>query len=76
MSFTYDSHGNVTSWYDPDARYRVNFTYEEGKGNIRQIMFGGADTFSGLAPLPTKSLQGRPGAMCIFLRKTVRKDPV
>jgi hypothetical protein len=63
MSFTYDSHGNVTSWYDPDARYRVNFTYEEGKGNIRQIMFGGADTFSGLAPLPTKSLQGRPGAM-------------
>jgi hypothetical protein len=60
MSFTYDSHGNVESWSDPnDGFMNIQFLYEEGKGNINQLYFQGGFLFGTMIPYPTKSSHHR-----------------
>jgi YD repeat-containing protein len=54
-SFTYDEFGNVKTWesLNDDSVSKVEFTYEEGKGNVKDILYFPSGVY-GYFPWPTK----------------------
>lgn len=61
-SYVYDTQGNLSSQTDryttPSDVFRLDFTYEAGKGNFRQlyVVMGAAPLWNGAPfPMPTKS---------------------
>ena len=50
-NYTYDSHGNMVIQEYPEQNMRIEYVFEEGKGNFRQIQQPGGG-ISGFVPLP------------------------